>query len=498
MKVNRAAPLIFAAIAAPAPAFAQSADDERVARLEAQIEALQAQLDELKKQVTARPVPSWKGAPELADTVTGFTFKPRGRLQYDNGYIDRPDALTTRNLGFNSRVRRVTLGAEGSIPGGFGYRVEFDFQNGNVGFEDVLLSYTPRSKAWQARLGLFETLNGLEQVTSSNAITFLERAAFNDAFLNTRRLGAAVALTGKDDRYRFEAGLFTAHGIDGSFDNDGWIAAGRAVWAPKLGEDSRLHLELNVQRREFQSNNNGATSTSNGAPSSNQIARYRARPNLQTTDVRFVDTGGFAAKRDLILGASVAGIFGPLYFTSEAQWLRADSYRPASVATGVDAFAGNSGVTPLTDPDFWGAHAEIGWFITGEKRGYGSMNTWSRPKVLDPLSKGGTGAFQLAARIDHLDLDDDALTTAPTTNFLTGATSVAALDARLGRGGSQTSLLLGLNWYPIDYVRLMLNYIHVEVEGGPLAAQARPGSAKPVNERSFSTDAVAVRAQVEF
>ena len=93
-----------------------------------------------------------------------------------------------------------------------------------------------------------------------------------------------------------EAGLFTAHGIDNSFDNDGWIGAARAVYAPNLG-NGRLHLALNYQHREFQSNNGGVASVSANAPSTNQVARYRARPFLQTTDVRFVDTGSFAEFR---------------------------------------------------------------------------------------------------------------------------------------------------------------------------------------------------------
>ncbi len=478
-----------------APAIAQTAEDARVARLEEQIKALQAQVDELKRQV-AKPLPSWKGAPEFSDKDAGWSFKPRGRIHFDAAYIDAPGALQNRNLGFNMRARRVRLGAEGTMPGGFGYKLDVDFANSNVSFGDAFVSYAPGSKAWLARVGNFEPLDGLEQISSSNNVSVLERAAFNDAFLNTRRLGAAVALTGKDDAYRLEAGLFTAHSIDGSFDNDGWIGAMRGVWAPEIG-DGRLHLGASFQHREFQSNNGGTASTSAGAPSTNQIARYRARPFLQTTDVRFVDTGSVAAKGDDIVGLEVAAIFKGVYFAGEAQMLRVRGYRPGSIATGLDAFAGGSGVTAASNPEFWGAYGEVGWFITGETRGY-SGNIWGRTRVLDPVNKRGSGAFQLLARVDHLDLDEAELKNALTTNFATGATSLAALDARLGRGGTQTGYLIGLNWYPIDYIRLMLNYIHIEVEGGPLAASVKPLATVPVDERSYSTDAVALRAQVEF
>ncbi len=42
----------------------------------------------------------------------------------------RTIAIVTRNLGFNTRARRIRLGAEGTIPGGFGYKCEMDFANG--------------------------------------------------------------------------------------------------------------------------------------------------------------------------------------------------------------------------------------------------------------------------------------------------------------------------------------------------------------------------------
>jgi phosphate-selective porin OprO/OprP len=478
--------------AEPAPA---GVDPATVEALQKQIEALQKQVDELKKAMP-KATPSWKGAPQFEDKSAGWSFKPRGRFHLDTAYIDAPGAYAaTRNLGFNTRVRRVRLGAEGTMPGGFGYKVEADFANSNVSFGDVLVSYTPKSKDWTARIGNFETLNGLEQISSSNNITFLERTQFNDAFLNARRLGAAVALTGKDDAYRVEAGLFTAHAIDGSFDNDGWIAAGRAVVAPEA-VGGRLHLGVNIQHREFQSNNAGIASVSVNSPSTNQFARYRARPFLQTTDIRFVDTGSFAAKGDTIVGVELAGVFKSFHVAGEAQWTRVRTYRPGDRASGLDSFANDIGVTPTENPGFFGIYGEVGYFLTGETRGY-KDNVWGRTKVLNPLDKGGAGAWQIAARFDYLDLDSAALKAAPVNNFSTGVATPSGAS-RLGRGGTQTGILVGLNWYPMDYMRLMFNYVHVRVEGGPLAALVKPLSVLPLDQRKYSTDAFAARMQVEF
>jgi phosphate-selective porin OprO and OprP len=504
------------------PVFAQSDDAEidslkaEVAALKAQLAEISAKLDKVAAAPVAAPAPvpvpapvpapekkgapeiSFKGAPEIK-TADGWSFKPRGRIHYDTGYISIPGALNnTRNLGFNSRVRRVRLGAEGTMPGGFGYKVEVDFANSATSFGEAFLTYADKSGI-SAKLGNFDTLSGLEQISSSNNTSFIERAAFNDAFLNSRRLGVGVAYNDKSKDWRVEAGLFTGHGIDGSFDNDGWLGAARLVYAPKaLG--GQLHFGANYQVREFASNNGGATSTGTNLFSTNQLARYRARPNSQLTDVRFIDTGSFAAESDRILGIEAAGIFGSLYVAGEAQWLKTIAYDPGDLASGLDVFSGgNLAVTPTRNPGFFGAYAEIGYFLTGETRGYKhGEGVWNRTKVKNPLGSGGFGAFQLAGRFEYVDLDDPALKHGLTNNFTNGTSSLAALNSRLGRGGTQTSYMLGFNWQPIDFVRFLFNYSRVDVEGGPIVIAVSPLSTQPVDQRSFGLDVIAARMQIEF
>jgi phosphate-selective porin OprO and OprP len=485
------------------PVHAQNAQTEvdalraEVAALKEQLAAIAAKVDAAEKKPAAVEM-KWKGAPETSSGDDGWSFKPRGRLHYDVGYVSVPgDYAVNRNLGFNSRVRRVRLGAEGTMPGGFGYKVEADFSGGNIAFGDTFLSYNPKNAPIAVRIGNFETLNGLEQISSSNNISFTERAAFNDAFLNSRRLGVAVGWHDKDNVLRAEAGLFSAHSIDGSFDNDGWIGAGRLTYSPKAF-GGQLHMGASYQRREFASNSNGTASVSTNSPSTNQLARYRARPNTQLTDVRFVDTGSFAAKSDQIMGVELAAIFPGFYFAGEGQWIKVDAYRAGDIVTGLDSFvSGNSAVTPTGDPSFFGIYAEAGYFLTGETRGF-KDGVWARTKVSKPLNKKGPGAFQIAVRYEYLDLDSNALKSGLTNTFATGTSSLAALDTRLGRGGTQSSYLLALNWYPIDYIRFMLNYGRVNVEGGPLAATVNPLSAVSVDKRKFSVDILAARMQVEF
>ncbi len=498
--------------------------DKRVETLEGQLEtanaradaaeqratAAQAEVQAVRTAMTATPTPApaappapdfavnWKGAPEITGKG-GWSFKPRGRIHFDSGVVSSPGALESVNLGYRTRVRRARLGFEGTVPGGFGYKLEADFANASVAFGDVWITYAQGNSGLLLRVGNFESLNSLDQISSSNFVAFIERASFNDAFVNARRLGAAVAWRSANGDWRAEAGLFAGHALDSSLDNDGLIGAARLVFAPQaIG--GQLHLGVNFQYRDFASNIGGGTSTGVGMSSTNQLARYRARPGSQLTDVRFVDTGSFAAEGDTILGLEFAAVFKKFYFAGEAQWLNANAYTPGALASGLDSFSGgNVAVVPTSDPSFFGAYGEVGYFFTGETRGYKRGDgTWSRTKVLTPLGKGGFGALQLALRYDFLDLADDALIAGPTNNFTTGITSLAALATRQGRGGTQSSYVIGLNWYPNDYVRVMINYGRVEVEGGPLAASVDPLATVPVNQRRYGVDVLQTRLQFDF
>ena len=456
------------------------------------------EITQLKSAQAKIAAPIWKGAPQLEDKASGWSFKPRGRLHVDTGYVSTPGEFNVnQNLGTATRIRRLRIGIEGTVPGGFGYKAEVDTANANVAFGDVVLTYRKSpSSPFGVIVGNFE-LNTLEQIASSNFVSFTERSQMNEAFINARRLGIGLNFKTKDDVLRADVGLFSAHSIDNSIDNDGWIGATRIVYAPKI-KGGFIHLGANFQHREFQSNNAGTASTSNLAPSTNQLARYRARPFTQLTDVRFVDTGSFAAKGDTLIGGEIAGIFGPLHFASEAQYVKVNAYRAGDIATGLNIFSsGNVAVVPTGNPNFLSAYGEVGYFFTGETRGY-KDGIWGRTKVKAPLGKGGWGALQAVARVDWLDLNDEALQNGVSNNFTTGATSLATANVRLARGGTQIGYLLGVNCLPMDHLRFMLNYTHAAIQGGPFAAIVDPTSTAPIDQTKFGIDVIAVRAQVDF
>ncbi|WP_182911918.1 OprO/OprP family phosphate-selective porin [Sphingomonas cavernae] len=478
---------LLGATALTAPAKAQTAPSAAdIQALKAQIDALQAKVTELEAQMQASkataaaasaapaaqaPVktaeasaPSWKGAPQFEDKAKGFSFKPTGFFQFDTGYVGNPDdAIATTNLGYRTRARRIVLGAQGSLPGGFGYKAEFNFANGEVGYEDVILTWQGKGSPLLVTLGNQFPLSGLDAVTSSKLGTVLERDQATDAFGFARRIGASMGLVDPKDRYTLTAGIFQGP-INNSFSDNQWQASIRGTFAPWIGDNGRLHLGANYQHRE-----NATTMTPQ--------ARYRARPFTQLTDVRFVDTGTLNVRGDDILGVELAGIFGPFHFASEARKLWTDGYSPSTGNTG-------AGQVLESAPDFFQGYVEAGFFFTGDTRAY-KAGKWDRVKVSNPVDKGGIGAIQLNARLDYLDLSD---------RFASDLVPAPILI----NGGQQTGYEMSLIWNPVDYLRFLLQYSHIEVEGGPQAATVVPVSTRPVDQRSYGTDSVALRAQIEF
>jgi phosphate-selective porin OprO/OprP len=457
---------------------------------QAKLELLQAQVEALQESITqiqaaqAKVTPSWKGAPQLEDKDAGWSFKPKGLVQYDAGYIGYPNGderrgtvagLNFGNLGWNTRARRLTIGADGTIPGGFRYSVEFNFAQGQVDFEDVLLAYDFKNSPLTAQVGYFYPFSSLETMTSSKYTSFMERAGITDAFSHNRRIGAALVANDKTaDKWTAQAGIFSEEMNTNDFNRTGWVFAARGVFSPTLGT-TRLHLGANFEhrdnRREAQSRN------------------YQLRPMTQLTDQRFISTGALSATGDNIVGVEAAAIFKQFHVAGEAQkvWVHG-TYTPAEQAAKLldpESNTTPNGTALNGNPSFWGGYLEAGFYLTGETRAYkgGSFN---RVKVLKPFNQGGWGAIQLNGRVDYVDLSDD----------VDGGSSSLAAPFYVN-GGKQIAYQASIIWNPTDYTRLMAQYAHINVTGGPRNSLGDDLS-DPANEREFDSDLFAMRAQLDF
>ena len=260
----------------------------------------------------------------------------------------------------------------------------------------------------------------------------MERASFTDAFGLSRRMGIGLSY-GADD-WNVSLGAFRgSNGIDE--ENEGTEIAGRVTYSPEF-ENVQAHFGASFRYR-------------NAGDQSN--FRYRQRPHLHLSPERFVNTGRIGPK-DTFFGVELAAIRGPLWAAAEYSFLNADADDPL-----------------IENPTFTGGYVEVGYFLTGETRGYkASSGTWDRPRVARPVFEGGAGAWAVVARYDRIDLSDNAFA-----------------------GGVQGTYIIGLNWYLNRHTRMVFNYSHASIKDAFDVALNGPDGANDV-------DGFGIRAQIDW
>lgn len=365
----------------------------------------------------------FSGAPRIG-SEDGWSIKPRGRIQLDIGHVSSP-----AESGLIGDLRRAQLGLEGTAPGGFAWLFETEFAGGTAEITEATLTWKASDRV-SLTIGQHNNFQSLEELTSDRFGAFMERAAFTDAFNFERRIGLSAEL--RHGPLTAQIGIFGENLLEIDAADGGFSLDGRVVYAPQIG-DARLHLAASAHRRD------------NGDRADNNIAsRFRVRPLLNVTDTRFISSPALLAEGETRFGLEAAIVRGPFHAAAEAQWMN------------VDVRAGGA------DRDYFGGYVEIGWFLTGETRGYRSAR-WDRTRVRRPIETGGPGAFQANLRYDRLDL---------------------------GADGTQDAIVAALIWMPTDHARLMVNYARLRF--GDAAIPDAGG------RRDYEVDMIGARAQFDF
>ncbi len=356
---------------------------------------------------------AWKGAPEIKG-VAGWSGKVRGRALYDVAYLcSVPASVDIPGAGFSNEARRVRLGAQGSMLGGFGYQFEVDYAVGGSELIDAYISY--KEGPLKLIVGQHNNFQGLDELTSSNNTSFMERSAFTDAFDFERKLG--LSATYNLDKVMLQAGIFTDN-IDDLNDGNNTVSVdGRVAYTSRVGA-AQLHLGTSIHLRDL-----GDEVTS---------VRYRQRPMVNSVDTRFINTDRISgAQKAFNFGLEAAVINGRFYSSLETHWMQVDRLE-------------------APDPTFFGGAIEAGYFLTSDKRQY-KAGTFKAIKVNHPVGNGGIGAWQLNVRFDHLDLVDAGIV-----------------------GGQQDAYMASLIWTPINFVRLLLNYGHISYSDTQFIVKGAP------------------------
>jgi phosphate-selective porin OprO/OprP len=407
----------------------------------ARLEKIEKKIDEQSKTSATDLKASWKDGLRLETADKNFKLQIGGRIQADwaffNSSRELRDALGKEDDA--AEFRRVRLDLRGTIYEDVYYRLETEFtgdgdDEGRVKFTDVYVGMHDIPVVGSIQVGHFREPIGIERLTNANYTTFME-LGLSDSMNPVRNMGVMAYNTLFDQRLLWMVGAFKETddwpSDDDSDEDQGYSITARLAGLPYYADEGSKLLELGVAYSHR--NPDGAT------------VRYRARPEAHLA-MNYLDTERYAGFRladgvadnvDLSQAESVF-IYGPFSLQGE--------YMLSNVDT---LYAGTR--------EFSGYYVQASYFLTGEHRVYerdtgviGRM----KPKNNFALGKGA-GAWELALRYSGLDLDDGLI-----------------------RGGNETDYTFGVNWYMNPNTKLMLNYVHAEIdhdlyEGNVNTLQAR-------------------------
>jgi phosphate-selective porin OprO/OprP len=334
-------------------------------------------------------------------------------IHYDGIGPDPPDSWES-----GTEFRRARIYLRGTLWRHVVFKAQYDFAGGDSDLKDVYVGLREVGPLESVKIGHFKEPFSLEELMSSNHITFPERASLN-VFAPSRNTGLGFSGSAHEERMTWAVGAFreTDDFGDGFGAEENYDLTARVTALPCWREDGSrlLHLGLAYShqfREDFS-------------------LRYRQRPEVHLAD-SLVDTdpmeaGNLPVSGVDLVGGELAWVHGPFSFQSEAVGVWADRSGSASEFTA------------------WSAYGEASYFLTREHRSYepGSAVFGAvAPKHPFHPSKGRWGAWQLAARVSYLDLNDDDV-----------------------RGGVQTDVSAALNWILFSNLRVMTAYVYGRVHG---------------------------------
>ena len=408
-----------------------------------------------------------QGRPTLTSSDGRYSAAVGLQLHYDMGGIFQgnrnPDTRAINRLNtFGQNLRRAR------IPFVFKYE---DFQvnltpdfggspDGSPTLFEANVNWNP-VKPLVATIGYYKPQLTLQDSMSSNDFLFVERPSITEIARNIAA-GDARAVVGArwgGERY-FLAGYLTG-GTYGSQtaalatpQQTGGVL--RLAGRPVATADWDVHFGVSASEA-FRIQRTAAGQTLN----------LQDRPEARIDQNRLIGTGA--------LNATSAGEYGPEFGIRWRNFLLQGEY----IRINVDRFA--TAAAPVAPGlNFSGGYVEGSWVITGEPRRYNAASgAFGNPHPERPFSlkTGGYGAFELVGRYSHTDLNSRV------------TRGVAATVTNGVYGGVQDIYAAGVNWYPDDQLRFMLDYGIINVDRLNAAGTTQVGQ---------RVQSVTLRAQAAF
>ena len=324
------------------------------------------------------------------------------------------------------------IGVDGRLFDIIEFQVEGDLHDDERPWRDVYVELR-KWRAMRVRAGRFKVPFGQERLTSIKELDFARRSIPTAALTPGRDTG--VELNGRifDRALRYQAGIFQH---DGDVSRGGTDApAGRTVAARIVSTPFAWTTSRALQRVEA-----GFSMATGEVPEG--LNGLRARTSNEYDAVAPVYVFGTRVR----FAADAAFAHGPLSIKGE--FLEARDHRTRQ----------GLGDESLPDVIARGWHVSAASFVLGRLKSNGTA-----PRT--PLWRGGIGAIQLAARVESLAF----------RRSTPGEEPLPSPRAPNLRPNDIHALTLGVNWFPVRFIKLQGNVIREHVQD----PERRPDPARP-------------------
>ena len=178
------------------------------------------------------------------DEEPKLVVKPSGRILMDAGVMHSTDETLNDQLNDGVAIPDVRMGVSATY-GKWKAKVDVGYARQSLSLKDISLDYN-FDKENLIRMGYFVHQYGLQSGTSSSFKISMEEPLANQAFFNSRLIGAMYVHAG--DKFHATASVFAENDAmkmtTDKLGNEAWGAMTRLVWRPLTERGKIFHIGI--------------------------------------------------------------------------------------------------------------------------------------------------------------------------------------------------------------------------------------------------------------
>ena len=308
------------------------------------------------------------------------------------------------SLGDGVFLRRARLALKTILWKDYYAELDADFASEAVAMKDAYIRYDNLfNRTATVRVGNFKSPFGMEELTSSRYLMFVERSLALDPFLPGRKMGFEFAKT--TPKFRLAVGTFgpdVSQYVTTSTD-ESFNYIGRATANFLRTDKSVLHV--------------GVAGANMWPQYEATTVRFKCREEYDISDYKYLDTDDIQnVDHYTMVDGELAAKYGRFRVQGEQIAVRVVRNDPSPML------------------NFGGGYVCASYFLTKDSYPY----EWRAAQFQHVVPRGKNGALEIASRFSATNLNDHEVL-----------------------GGKATAFTLGMNYYPNPNIKIMADYVWI-------------------------------------